>query len=748
MVHLLGIRHHGPGSAQNIKAALEEIKPDMILVEGPPEGEAMLKHVIHHEMKPPVALLAYQIDMPSKAVFYPFAEFSPEWQALTYGVYNNIPINFFDLPLVHKFAFREEIIEIVDTPEELLETKSAQFQQNEAEEKIVFYTKPPLQYIAEAAGFSDYDEWWEQTFEQRKTHDLDYFEAIKEMMTLLRATFPERENHEEKLREAFMRTNLRKAQKDGYQRIVVVCGAWHVPALENMPSQKEDDLLIKKLPKVKVETTWIPWTNSRLSFQSGYGAGINSPGWYEYLWNDPTDNGANWLINVAQLFREEKFDISPAHVIETQRLAHTLTALREKTRIGLAEMNEAITTVMCMGDLAPLKIINKKLTIGDKIGETPSGIPKVPLLLDVEIAMKKLRLKPEASKKELILDLREENELAKSQFLHRLKILGVEWGALMPTKGKGTFKEGWSLEWSPEIPLKVIENAVWGNTLKEAATHFLKDKILNTKELAKLSELLNHAIPADLPGIVAGLTGKINDLAADTSDISELMKAFVPLAFITRYGNVRKTDAALLLQITDSLITRICIGLPMATSALDEASAKDFCGLLLKVKNAVDLLNNDDYTQQWFLALKKLVETNNINPFIAGTSCRLLRDAKQISSEETAKRFSQRLSVGEEPLLAVQWLEGFLKDSAMVLILDDTIFHILDEWVQRIDYETFRQILPLIRRTFSDYAPAEKNKIAEKANNGSSSILKGKIYESDIDEVLAEKMIGMLDLLG
>ena len=254
--------------------------------------------------------------------------------------------------------------------------------------------------------------------------------------------------------------------------------------------------------------------------------------------------------------------------------------------------------------------------------------------------------------------------------------------------------------------------------------------------------LLNHAIPADLPGIVAGLTGKINDLAADTSDISELMKAFVPLAFITRYGNVRKTDAALLLQITDSLITRICIGLPMATSALDEASAKDFCGLLLKVKNAVDLLNNnEDYTQQWFLALKKLVETSNINPFIAGTSCRLLRDAKQISSEETAKRFSQRLSVGEEPLLAVQWLEGFLKDSAMVLILDDTIFHILDEWVQRIDYETFRQILPLIRRTFSDYAPAEKNKIAEKANHGSSSILKGKIYESDIDEVLAEKTL-------
>jgi hypothetical protein len=169
MIHLLGIRHHGPGSAQNVKAALELIKPDIILVEGPPEGEPMMEHVINPEMKPPVALLAYQIDMPSKALFYPFAEFSPEWQALTYGIYNNIPIRFFDLPLVHKFALRaEETVEIVDTPEELLETKSAQFQENEVSEQVFFRPKPPMQYIAEAAGFSDYDEWWDKLLSKEK----------------------------------------------------------------------------------------------------------------------------------------------------------------------------------------------------------------------------------------------------------------------------------------------------------------------------------------------------------------------------------------------------------------------------------------------------------------------------------------------------------------------------------------------------------------------------------------------------
>ncbi len=729
MIYLLGIRHHGPGSAKNIKAALEEIRPDIILVEGPPEGEAILKYVIHPDMKPPVAMLAYQNDVPSSAVFYPFAVFSPEWQALTYGAYNNLPIRFFDLPLIHKFAF---------------EGKNEIILENQDEFQLP-PQKPPMQFMAEAAGFKDHDTWWEQTFEQRLSPSLEYFEAIQEVMVSVRKELPERDNHEEKVREAFMRTNLRKAQKDGYQRIVVVCGAWHVPALLDMPTQKTDDELIKKLPKVKVETTWIPWTNSRLSFQSGYGAGINSPGWYEYLWENEEDKAATWLIRVAQFFREEKVDISPAHIIETQRLAYSLAALRGKSRIGLEEMNEACRTVMCMGDDAPMRLIWQKLIVGEKIGETPSGIPKVPLLVDAEATMKKLRLKPEAIQKEIELDLREENDLAKSNFLHRLNILGVQWASVQVVKSKGTFKEGWLLNWSPEVTLKIIENAVWGNTVEKAATHFLKDKILNTKELSILSKLLQHAIPADLPGIVSGLTAKISDLAADTSDISELMQAFNPLAYITRYGNVRKTDASLLLKITDGLITRIGIGLPMACSSVDEAAAQKMSELLLKTNQSVQLLDIASYTEQWQDALKKLVYLPNISALIAGTACRLLRDAKVLPMEEIAKKMSQRLSIGEEPNIAAQWLEGFLKESAMILILEDAIFKLIDEWVQSIDSVVFTSILPLLRRTFSDYAPAEKHKIGEKAKHGVSTILRGKVFDSNYDDEKAKASLALLE---
>ena len=41
-VHLFGVRHHGPGCARSLRAALEELQPDILLVEGPPDAQDVL----------------------------------------------------------------------------------------------------------------------------------------------------------------------------------------------------------------------------------------------------------------------------------------------------------------------------------------------------------------------------------------------------------------------------------------------------------------------------------------------------------------------------------------------------------------------------------------------------------------------------------------------------------------------------------------------------------------------------------
>ena len=56
-VHVFGIRHHGPGCARSLKAALAALAPDIVLVEGPPDADVALPFAAHEAMQPPVALL-------------------------------------------------------------------------------------------------------------------------------------------------------------------------------------------------------------------------------------------------------------------------------------------------------------------------------------------------------------------------------------------------------------------------------------------------------------------------------------------------------------------------------------------------------------------------------------------------------------------------------------------------------------------------------------------------------------------
>ena len=103
-LHIFGVRHHGPGSARSLIVALKKLKPDCILVEGPPDADELIAMAAHKEMKPPVSLLIYAADDPKKAVYYPFAEFSPEWQAIQYGLDNKVTVGFCDLPMMYQFG--------------------------------------------------------------------------------------------------------------------------------------------------------------------------------------------------------------------------------------------------------------------------------------------------------------------------------------------------------------------------------------------------------------------------------------------------------------------------------------------------------------------------------------------------------------------------------------------------------------------------------------------------------------------
>ncbi|OQP65953.1 hypothetical protein A3860_15295 [Niastella vici] len=750
MIHILGIRHHGPGSARNVAAFLESVKPDIVLVEGPPEADPLLQWVNHSELKPPVAILVYQPDNPQQSSFYPFAEFSPEWQAIAYARRNNIPVRFMDLPMGHQIGVWKEMKEQQEPPPAAADpsVNNNAFRNNEVVEAVAF-RKDPISYLAEAAGYEDGEKWWEHMFEHRQDNE-QVFEAVTEAMQVLRDTYPGKEDRIEQLREAWMRKTIRQAEKEMFQNIAVICGAWHAPALVSMPKQKEDNDLLKGLPKVKVECTWIPWTFSRLSYFSGYGAGIGSPGWYDHIWHFPKDDGTRWMAKVAQLFRTKQMDTSVAHVIEAVRLAESLASMRNLYKAGLEELNEAARTVLCNGENILMQLIHDELIVSNRIGEVPVEIPKPPLQLDIEKIQKKLRLPATADWKDYTLDLRKENDLERSIFLHRLQLLEIEWGERQDVSGKGTFKELWRLQWNPELSINIIEKGNWGNTVGEAAEKFVIDKASKADSLSTVTSLLENTIPAELHQAVEVCIQCINNLAAASGDVIQLMEVVPGLVQATRYGSVRKTDADLVLGIVNSMLTRICVSLPAACIAVSDDAAQKLLGLFFKLNDAVNVLQQSDITRQWQQTLQAITAAGNTTPVIAGYATRLLADYKLLEGDALVRVFHFAMSSATEPDKAAAWLEGFLKGSGTILLIDNDLWGLVNNWVGTLDEETFTRVLPLLRRTFAGFSSPERKKLGEKVKGGGGGGISVKrVAESGIQEERAKQGIPViLQLLG
>ncbi|HWV14108.1 MAG TPA: DUF5682 family protein [Cellvibrio sp.] len=719
--HLFGIRHHGPGCARSLLAALQALQPDCLLIEGPPEAETVLPFAHDPAMVPPITLLIFNPDNAQQAAFYPFAEFSPEWQALRYGARHDLPVRFMDLPAAQSFALQTQPAE---------QPVSAEIDEPSQPDINAIDTSAPLDWLGRAAGYDSGESWWNHLVEERnlagQTHSqsLDLFAAIREAMTNLRAEIPQAEannarSYREQLREASMRKIMRQAQRDGYQRIAVICGAWHLPALEKLPSAKADNDLLKALEKIKVSATWVPWSFQHLSYSSGYGAGVDSPEWYQAIWEiaDSKERAIKWLARAAQLLREQDIDCSSAHIIEAMRFAQSLAALRQRPQLGLEELVESLRTCVTMGNETPIQFIRQKLIIGNRLGEIPSAVPSLPLQRDLEQQQKSLRLKPEAGQKVIDLDLRKESDLARSHLLHRLQLLGIPWGQLNKTgrSAKGSFHEIWTLQWDARFALDIISASRLGNSIISAASAKVVASAEQSHSLGEISQLLHSLLLADLPQAVAPVSHTLENLAAISTDILELLAAIPPLVQIARYGNVRNTDTQMVEQVLHSLIPRAAIALPPACHALDDEAAKKINSAIVSSHQAICLLAEDSLLEPWLAALRQLLLLGSYHGLVSGLATRLLFDRQSQSLEQVSTQMSQALSVGVQPPLAAAWLEGFLNNSGMILLHDDQLWRLVNDWLCSLQDEYFLQILPLLRRTFSTFNAPEKRQLGERA---------------------------------
>ncbi|MFG2886353.1 DUF5682 family protein [Streptomyces sp. NPDC048297] len=771
---LLGVRHHGPGSARAVRAALDAARPAVVLVEGPPEADPLIPLAADPGLRPPVALLAHAVDEPGRSAFWPLAEFSPEWVAIRWALEHDVPARFIDLPATHTLAWETEAE--ADARQGTGDEPDADHDHDDRDHHDDGRNRDhrddgrnrdhrddgrnrdhrddgrdhdphdddrdhdprvdPLAVLAEAAGYDDPERWWEDVVEHRGPGRRDPFApfaALEEAMGALRERYGVGGRQRDLVREAHMRLQVRAARKEFGDAVAVVCGAWHVPALREKATVTADRALLKGLPRTRADLTWVPWTHRRLARSSGYGAGIDAPGWYAHLFRVPDRPVERWLTKVAGLLREEDRIVSSAHIIEAVRLAETLAAMRGRPLPGLGETTDAVRAVMCEGSDVPLSLVYDRLVVGDVLGEVPETAPAVPLQRDLAREQRRLRLKPEALERELELDLRKDTDTGRSRLLHRLRLLGVGWGE--PARSRestGTFRETWRLRWEPELSVRVAEAGVWGTTVLAAATAKAEADATSAVALADVTALAELCLLAGLPDALPLVMQALADRAALDADVGHLAQALPALVRSLRYGDVRGTDTGALAGVAAGLAERVFVGLPPACAGLDVEAAEEIRGHVDAVHGAVGLLAetlagasitaHGDLRARWRSVLRTLALRDTVPGVVRGRAVRLLLDEGEWEPDEAARLMGLVLSPGTPPADAAAWIEGFVGGGGgMLLVHDERLLGLVDAWLTGVPAEAFTDVLPLLRRTFSAYEPGVRRTLGELVRRGPGS---------------------------
>jgi hypothetical protein len=739
-VNVFGVRHLSPAGAWHLRRYLDQLKPDLVLIEGLADANELISQVTRKGTKPPIALLAYTDSLPVRTLIYPLAKYSPEFQAMCWADEHDAAVEFIDLPSDVFLALQDIEQELRDNVRRRVPEKSdppAKAPGDETPPDQV-PTPPPevpvslYEQYARRAGEPDYETYWERNFEHNVDDD-SYRLAAYEFGQSLRELEQDapRWRAENLVREAFMRRKIEGAIKSGYkpEKIVAVVGAFHAPVLTGeFPAMTDDEFA--SLRRRASKFTLMPYSYFKLSTQSGYGAGNQAPAYYELLWealerNDLAGLPARYLSLVTRNLREAGTHRSTAEVIEGVRLANTLSALKDGLAPTLVDLRDAAVTLIGHGELSAVKDAIARAEVGTAIGELPKGVSRTSIQADFERELVRLKLEKYKTtvRQELSLDLRENRQaksaesafldLNRSSFFHRLRVLGVSFVTPLRTSQQSTtWAEKWQLQWSPESEIQLIEAVLLGETVELATGYKFKTILEGCESIGQAAEVVHDACQCGMMKSMDAARKRLQELSATSSEMTAIAHAAHVLGLIVRYGDVRKFDPEPLLPLVEELFVQGALALHAAANCDNDAAVKMFVAIDEMNQVALEHADRVDETL-WTERLRKLSDADDRNPLLSGYACAILLERGLLANEDLTREVSRRLSPGVPADLGAGWFEGLSRRNRYALLARQILWEQLADYVASLEEDHFRRSLVFLRRAFGGFSPREKRQIAE-----------------------------------
>ena len=740
--HIFGVRHFSPAGAYYVRKYLDEVQPKVVLIEAPSDFTDLMEKITAKEVVPPIAIMAYTLEAPIQTIIYPFAEFSPEYQAILWAKENKVECRFCDLP-----------------SSIFLGIENAKEKNKEQGESLNSFIHRKIDEYSDEA---DSEVFWERVMEQASDYNAyysgarDYGKNLRELT--LSNTLSDVKNI---IREAYMSKVVSDVCNEGYKidEIAMVVGAFHVEGIESgnfILTEKE----VKQLPKLEAKKTLMPYSYYKLSTYSNYGAGNKAPGYYEFLWKGFNKDDVFYatfiyLSKIAEYQRKTGNMVSSAQIIEAVQLAVSLANIHDSKIPTLKDIQDAAITCMAQGSYAELVMAMANVEVGKKIGKIPQEAIQTSIQSDFYNLLRELKLEKyqTLTATELRLDLRENIrvkseklaflDLERSYFFHRLRVLKISFvNFLDKVQDNKTWAEDWVLQWSPEAEIEIVEAILKGDTIEFATAFELNQRIENSSSISQIAEIVKDAFYCGLPKSLEQAFQALQSCMADDIPINEISKTSTTLSIMLRYGDIRKLDRDVLIPILEQLFLRACLILPNEAFC-DANAAIELAEAIIGLHNVVE---NHDFLdrERWYALLTEIAKKDNLNTKISGLAMAILLETGKISNDELGLEVERRLSKAIPADLGASWFEGLSMKNHYTLIARLGLWEKLQDYISALDEDEFKRALVFLRRAFANFTSNEKHDIAENIaeiwglNKYEVSAVVNKDLEKDEKEIVSK----------
>jgi hypothetical protein len=767
-----GIRHFSPVCAKQVAALIRAVRPMGVMVEGPSDASELIPWIVHPDTVPPIAVLSTFVDrknlfglngtlssseqVPTRyRGWWPFTVYSPEYQALKAGQEVGAKLAFCDVPLSGTIEYTHVRPRKVSTTSD--------------DEALA--VDPYIDALCRNQRRRNFAEFWDANFEAAG-HALSPTEFQRNVLTLAwcaRNLGPpsdelppeeiDREDDGIAVREAHMAFEIDRFLKDcvaggapAEGKLLVVVGAYHAAML---PSTKK-----KKAPaKVDKNLETLVTGTSHAALSKLYEMTL-LPQWNEVAWerivaSDPTPFDSTALRLIIEIMRQARTQgegLSTADAVGGYKVAKVLGELRNNRECTVMDLLDAVKMSYVKGDEVlrggEVEAACKSVLVGTGLGRVTAEAGQAPLLRDYYERCRDLSIEISGEAKTVRCDVhKQEKHRLKSAFLHQADFLAIPmfsdldkddakagWNrrVLALKKPTGHYKgpdlqtgenlhlitETWGIQWTDAVDERLLELTDRGASVAAVAKTLLEEKLEAARGKASdASKLLLTSAQMMLLDLFDPILDVVEDALVVDSSFVSLTGALSDFVVLHGYRDALATKGhGRLLGTVRALHNQAVLVLPQLarTDAEHTEEALDHLQTLVRIALTFEVAGEDPLDRVLLLErLRQLVSIPDARPAIRGACFGVLYSLGAAREKEVAAELSGYLLGSADSVLeSGPFIDGLFRTSKSIFMGNPRLLRAVNRVLEALDWETFKVILPDLRRAFTQFIPAEIDAIS------------------------------------